>query len=418
MKSHDGYLTDKNKSKCFGCEACAQACPKKAITIHEDDEGFRYPYMDSKVCIGCDLCHRVCPYENMPDKYDERKYVFGGYSKNPEIRFKSTSGGAFTAILDTFCDKDYVIFGAESKEFIVWHSYVTNKEEATKFRKSKYSQSKMGESYQQVARFLREGKKVLFSGTPCQIAGLRSYLRNIDASNLLTVEVICEGVPSPLYIRKYGQYFEQRGLHIDNIDYRYKGKSLLGNAKWDFEIMKIEVSENTLDNGRKKTKMIKHDRWFNPFWNIWLSHLMSRPACYDCAFTTVNRVADISLGDLWGVHLYCPELYGKNGGASLIIGNTQKGIQVVRQAQEQMYGHELDFKKALKYQSPLRKHISYNDNRILFMEDLKSDMSYEQVNRKWAKKPDIKLLWNKYIWGNRQNVWLWNLMKNARTPST
>lgn len=400
-----GYLLDKVKEKCYGCEACIQICPRDALSMKEDDEGFRYPLLDESLCVGCNLCHKVCPYENMPERHGSDKYAFGGYIKDEQIKFESTSGGAFSAIVDTFCDENYVIFGAESKGLLVWHSYITDKKDLAKFRKSKYSQSKMGKSYQQVKEFLNDGKKVLFSGTPCQIAGLKAFLRNVNQDHLLTVEVICEGVPSPLYVRKYEQSLKKKfGAVIQSIDYRYKGRSLLGNHKWDFEIMR---TTNMMKNNERK--IIEKDRWFNPFWSVWLKHLMSRPSCYECPFATTERVADISLGDLWGVHLYCPELYGKNGGASLAVANTDKGKKILQVSESKMYGHELRFEEALKYQSPMRKHIDTNSDRKRFMQDLKSLMTYEDINQKWADKPSMRLLWQKYIWGNRQKVWLWNL---------
>lgn len=400
-----GYLLDKVKEKCYGCEACIQICPRDALSMKEDDEGFRYPLLDESLCVGCNLCHKVCPYENMPERHGSDKYAFGGYIKDEQIKFESTSGGAFSAIVDTFCDENYVIFGAESKGLLVWHSYITDKKDLAKFRKSKYSQSKMGKSYQQVKEFLNDGKKVLFSGTPCQIAGLKAFLRNVNQDHLLTVEVICEGVPSPLYVRKYEQSLKKKfGAVIQSIDYRYKGGSLFGNHKWDFEIMR---TTNMMKNNERK--IIEKDRWFNPFWSVWLKHLMSRPSCYECPFATTERVADISLGDLWGVHLYCPELYGKNGGASLAVANTDKGKKILQASESKMYGHELRFEEALKYQSPMRKHIDTNPDRKRFMQDLKSLMTYEDINQKWADKPSMRLLWQKYIWGNRQKVWLWNL---------
>lgn len=202
--------------------------------------------------------------------------------------------------------------------------------------------------------------QVVFSGTPCQIAGLYAYLK-INACNnikkLLTIEVICEGVPSPLYFRKMDCSLKKKYYSdIKKIDYRYKGRTTFekirklilkkdekiskhGIGKWDFEIMKI-----TLENNRK----IEIDRWFNPFWSIWLQHLMSRPCCYQCPFTEVGRVADITLGDLWGVHIYCPELYGNNGGSSLIIGNTDKGRSVIKSIEPYMYGHELKWEDVIK----------------------------------------------------------------------
>ena len=405
----NGYLNNKNKKECCGCGACAQVCPKKAITIEKDEEGFFYPVVDKKKCINCNLCHKVCQFEKQPVKNKGSKYAFGGYNKDWNVREASTSGGAFSAIADVFCDNNYVIFGAESKKLKVFHSYIDNKNNIGKYRKSKYSQSVIGDTYKEVKEFLKEGKKVLFSGTPCQVAGLYKYLLNSDTSNLLTIEVVCEGVPSPLYVEKLDNYlYSKYNSRIDNLDYRYKDSKKKNKAKWDFEVMKI-----ILENG----KVLKKDRWFNPYWNIWLNHLMSRPSCYNCPYTTQDRVADITLGDLWGVHLYCPELYGKNGGSSLAVANTKKGKEVLKLAEKNMYGHTLKFEDALKYQSPMRKQISYNDKRELFMKDLmNSNLTYKDIVNKWYERPTIKLLYSKYIWGNRNKVWLWNL-KNKRRQS-
>ena len=235
-----------NKSECFGCEACQQICPKHAITMQEDEEGFRYPLIDESLCIRCNLCRRACPHAEMPEKHKDNKYAFGGYSKDPATRFESTSGGAFSAVVEAFCDKDYVIFGAEAKGLLVFHSYITDKNDLGKFRKSKYSQSIIGGSYKKAKKFLADGKKVLFSGTPCQIAGLYAYLNAVnfhEIDKLLTVEVVCEGVPSPIYVRKMDDAIEKKyGSRIESLDYRYTGKSLLGYGKWDFEAMKSELS--------------------------------------------------------------------------------------------------------------------------------------------------------------------------------
>ncbi len=411
------YLDSKNKIECFGCEACVQACPQKAIVMKEDDEGFRYPFVNDNLCIHCDLCRKVCPYENEVEKRYDNKLVFGGYLNNQEERFNSTSGGAFTAIVNAFCDMNYVIFGAASNGIEVFHTFVCDKNQINIFRKSKYSQSVIGNSYKNVKHFLNEGKKVLFSGTPCQIAGLYSYLKKVDISQLLTVEVVCEGVPSPLYIRKFCRHLENKyKCEVESIDYRYKGKCPFQSGKWDFEQQKTVLKRGGVQKWdfqimritMKNKKVILIDRWFNPFWSIWLKHLMSRPSCYKCKYAEKGRIADITLGDLWGVHLYCPELYGKNGGSSLVVCNTDKGKQVFELAKKDMFGHELDFETALKYQSPMRKHIDDNESREECMKDLQSEMSYNQVNKKWATRPSIKLLYQKYIWGNRQKVALWN----------
>ena len=245
------FLENNIKEECFGCEACKQICPRNAIEIVEDEEGFRYPKINDK-CIKCGLCKKICPYSNMPKGHSENKIAFGGYHKDWKIRDGSTSGGAFSAIVDAYCDSNYVIFGATAKGINVYHTYIEDKKDLYMFRKTKYSQSKIGNSYKDVKKFLKEGKKVLFSGTPCQIAGLRAFLNDIDTKDLLTVEVICEGVPSSLYMKKYEEYLKEKyGSQIDILDYRYtSGKNLLGNpiGKWDFQVM------YTLLQNRKNNK--------------------------------------------------------------------------------------------------------------------------------------------------------------------
>jgi coenzyme F420-reducing hydrogenase beta subunit len=401
------YLSSQRTSDCFGCEACVQVCPKQAIQMKEDVEGFRYPDVSKTLCVNCGLCENVCPAEQYPKKYTHPEYAFGGYHHNSRVREQSTSGGAFSALADAWCGSEGFIFGAVAHGLEVQHESGKCLDLA-KFRRSKYSQSHMGDAYRQAQTLLNEGNRVLFSGTPCQIAGLRNFLGNKKVyDNLLTVEVVCEGVPSPLFMRKYDEFLFQRfSSHIATIDYRYKKFTPLENpasGKWDFQVM-----YTSLQNG----KSFKKDRWFNPFWSIWLNHLMSRPSCYTCPFATPQRVADITLGDLWGVHLYCPELYGKNGGASLVVCNSEKGRETFKTASADMYGHELDFNIALKYQSPMRKNITMNPDRVQFFDDLNL-LDYQSICRKWNKPASLNLLWSKYIWGNRQKVFLWSIFNKA-----
>lgn len=397
------FLTTKVKNECFGCEACVQVCKKNALTIQEDEEGFRYPKLNEELCVHCGLCHRVCPANNMPECSQDSKYAYGGYHRSNKVRRFSTSGGAFTAIAEAFCNENYVVYGAASKGLEVFHYGITDIRKLPVICKSKYSQSHIGNTFKKVKADLKAGKKVLFSGTPCQVAGLKALLKKTDTANLLLVEVICEGVPSPLYIRKLDDHVERKyGARIKKLDYRSKGfKFTPASFKWDFERMCLEL---------KNGEILDKDRWFNPYWSIWLKHLMSRPSCYQCPFTTTERQADITLGDLWGVHLYCPELYGDNGGASLIVCNTEKGRELWKKAAKRFVGHELDFETALKYQSPMRKHIDGNPERDACMRDLMDpDMDYTDICQKWADAPTSKLLFQKYVWGNRQKVFFWNL---------
>lgn len=408
-----GFLRTGIKSECLGCGACIQVCAHGALKMSEDLEGFRYPVLNENLCVNCGLCNKVCPEENDISKYDFNQEAFGGYAKDESVRCLSTSGGAFSCIVDTWCKDNYVIFGATGNGIDVYHSYITNKTEIEKFRKSKYIQSKIGNAFRDARDFLKEGRNVLFSGTPCQIAGLRKYLElyKTDTSFLLTVEVVCEGVPSPLYVKKMEDSLLKRyGGSISNLDYRFKdGKydyidnSLrhLRKGRWDFQVMRI-----LLNNGTK----LKKDRWFNPFWSIWLQHLMNRPSCYACPYATQKRVADITLGDLWGVQLYCPDLYGGNGGSSVIIANTPKGMEALRVTEALMVGHELEMDDVVKFQGPLRRCTPMNPRRDAFMKELENkDISIEKINKRWAKRPSLKLIISKYIWGNHQKVRLWNL---------
>jgi len=397
--SESFYLSSNEKVHCFGCEACAQVCRVGAIQMIEDDEGFRYPKINKTKCIDCGRCRNVCPAKPEMLKGHAPMLAWGGYSLDDSVRDVSTSGGLFSVLADTWCDADTIVFGAVADGLKVHHSYVCYGDGIGRFRKSKYLQSEIGTSYRDVKVFLSEGRKVLFSGTPCQIAGLRSFLGTRGYPNLLMVEVVCEGVPTPYYITRFTEWLgrKQNG-DVTAIDYRFKD-----GRRWDFQVMQA-----SLQNPSRGTFKWKQDRWFNPFWSIWLQHLISRPSCYECPFAKRERMADITLGDLWGVHLYCPELYGRNGGASVVFCNTSKGSAVLQKAETQLYGHYLTVDMAIRYQGPMRNHIASNTKRDECMADIRS-MSFEQFIEKYAKKPSLKLLIQKYIWGNRQKVWWWNL---------
>ena len=395
------FLDTGDKAACYGCEACAQACGTGAMVMREDDEGFRYPAIDPGKCTECGACRRACPHEAPPARNGYPVAVFGGHHGDPGVLEASTSGGAFSAILEGWFGQpgERVAYGAVARGLDVRHEPASSYADAFKFRKSKYSQSAIGGAYGEVRALLGRDAHVLFSGTPCQVAGLKSYLGRLAGSPLLlTVEVVCEGVPSPLYMRAYDdKMLRERGSRIAELDYRCKD-----GRKWDFQVM-----STSLESGHH----FKVDRWFNPFWYVWLDHLMSRPSCYECPFAERQRVADITLGDLWGVHLYCPDLYARNAGASLVVCNSDEGAAALGDALPHLVGRGLDFEDAVRYQGPMRRSIGASPNRAEFMADLKST-GYDELNAKWARKPTARLLWQKYVWGNRQKVALWNAKRS------
>ena len=393
-----------SKEKCFGCELCKDACPKDAILMKEDGEGFRYPEIDPSKCIECRLCEKLCPANSLAVQKDKTILTFGGYSKDASLLEKSTSGGAFSAIADGWCDDETNIFGAEADGLDIRHVHLKGLRELNRIRKSKYAQSEANGWYSTVKKLLDRNEKVLFSGTPCQIAALWNYpgmSAYRDSENLLTVEVICDGFPSPLLLRKYVRKLEKKyKSNVIDLDYRYKDRN-----RWDFQVMRI-----TLENG----KTLKTDRWVSPFYILWSDRLMSRPSCVSCPFRTNERLADITLGDLWGVHIYCPELYNGNKGTSLILCNTQKGLSAFNQCRSMIEGHELDYNEAIKYQRPLRAIVPAHKDRDAFMKDLQA-LTYEELVRKYKPHSSRSVLISKYIWGsNRQKVALWKFRNRGK----
>lgn len=227
---------------CCGCMTCVQVCNHKAITIHTDEEGFDRPIIDEHLCVDCGLCKNTCPANKLPEKHEPLR-IFSGWSKDESTRINSSSGGAFTEIARPILQQGGVVFGcALSKNLQAEHVYVENMEDLqSKLRGSKYVQSRIGNSYKQAKAFLQTGRTVLFSGTPCQIAGLKNYLRR-DYDNLYTVDLLCHGVSSPLIFEEYKKFMEEsQEMKIENINFRCKKSS------WIFYNMTLKghVEKNT-----------------------------------------------------------------------------------------------------------------------------------------------------------------------------
>ena len=199
-----------DKSQCCGCTACVSICPKQCITMREDEEGFLYPVVDSSHCIDCNLCKKVCP-ELYPKEMREPLHVYAAKHKNEQVRLASSSGGIFTLLAEKIIDEGGVVFGVRfNNNWDVVHDYTETMEGLAVFRGSKYVQSYMGDCYLKAKSFLEQGRKVMFTGTPCQIAGLKNFLRK-DYDNLLTVDVVCHGVPSPKVWQVYLDEIARKG---------------------------------------------------------------------------------------------------------------------------------------------------------------------------------------------------------------
>ena len=277
-------ITD--KKNCCGCHACAAICAKHCITMQADDEeGFLYPVVDKEVCIDCGLCEKVCPVLNQDEPCKPLK-VYVAKNKDEDIRLQSSSGGIFTLLAEKVIGEGGVVFGARFDEnWDVVHSWTDSIEGIAAFRGSKYVQSEIGDAYREAKDFLKEGRKVLFSGTPCQIAGLKKYLRK-EYENLLTIDVVCHGVPSPKVWREYLRGLNNSQYPISYVNLRSKNR---GWSKYSYMI--------------KANDCVLYDdfAYKSPFLQGFSLNLTLRPSCYNCPAKAGRSKADVTLADCWGI---------------------------------------------------------------------------------------------------------------------
>ena len=304
----------KDKADCCGCTACASICPKDAITMEPDTLGFKYPKVDLDKCINCGLCEKVCAFN---DNYDKSRNL-----KEPEIyaaRHKdiheietSRSGAAFIAISDYILENGGIVYGVGYKDhFRVAHKRATTKEERNEFKGSKYVQSDLDGIFRQVKEDLKQGNTVLFSGTPCQTAGLNSYIGKKLRENLVLVDIVCHGVPSPYIWRDYLAYIEKKYKNeVVKVDFR--DKSRIG---WSGHI------ESYIFNNKMKKES-------NIYTYLFYSHIMFRKSCYKCHYTNTIRPSDLTIADYWGWEKTDNYFNVDNKGCSLIMCNTIKGKSI------------------------------------------------------------------------------------------
>lgn len=299
------------KNSCCGCTACMNSCPKKAIIMKEDEEGFLYPSINKELCVECGICKSVCPFIDTTS-YDRLLEIeaYGAKHKSDDIRMQSASGGIFTAISDKILASGGVVYGARFDEnFNVIHSRATNKIDRDKFRGSKYVQSFLGFIFKQVKRDLEEGKYVLFSGTPCQVAGLNNYLKK-DYEKLITCDIVCHGTPSPKIFAEFIEYMEKR-QQSKIIDLSFRDKE----QGWENQKWKIEY---------KNGKAFVESDDLRIYRRLFYKHYIHRPSCHNCKFTNLERPSDITIGDFWGDKESISKIID-NKGISLVLVNSIKG---------------------------------------------------------------------------------------------
>lgn len=295
--------------KCTGCGACVQRCPKRCISWTEREFGFRYPQIDKDACVNCGQCEKVCPIDKALEVSAEQK-AYAAVHKDDEVLAKSTSGGAFTAIADAVFAQGGIVYGAAMLDGMqVKHIRTSGKDDFEGLRSSKYLQSDTGTTYQMVEQDLKQGKTVLYSGTPCQIDGLKNFLGK-DYENLYTVDIVCHGVGSQAYFDKYMDYARERYGKIKALRFRskeYAGWSCCGG------VVVVDSSDCL--------KKIPYRDFDNYYYSYFLSGDIYRKSCYSCKYANTNRVGDFTLGDYWGVEALNLPLQTKNGCSLLLVNN-------------------------------------------------------------------------------------------------
>ena len=369
-----------DKSECSGCGACVQRCPKKCIHFVSDSEGFWYPSVNKSECVDCGLCSKAC-HELHP--YSERKplKVFATYTENEEVRINSSSGGIFTVLTEKVLGLGGVVFGASFDH--TWNviiKSVENKEGLSDLRGSKYIQSSTEETYREAERKLKQGQMVLYSGTPCQIAGLYHYL-NKEYPNLLTADFSCHGVPSPLVWSEYlneiiecpkgiaGKNMVSTSLKVKPVitGISFRDKST-GWKKYGFVIRgkSADKADKNLvlpsDNSQEQILLHEtHDK--NIFMRAFLSDMISRPSCYACKATHGRSMSDFTLADYWRINQILPDM-DDDKGTSLLLVNTEKALKFMTGLD--IIIEETSYEDAYSRNKGLRHSIKPHPNRRRF----------------------------------------------------
>ena len=345
-----------DKKKCCGCGACMQICPKNCITMRADNEGFLYPVVDTSVCVQCGACEKVCPFNSV---YEQQKPIstYGVINTNEQIRLTSSSGGAFTALARTILRQNGVVFGAcFDKDYQVVIAYAEDEDSLEAFKGSKYVQAQVGESFSKCKFFLNQNKIVLFSGTPCQISGLKHFLKK-DYDSLYTVDVVCHGAPSPMVWETYLNWCKRQNLGLSSVRNIFFRDKCSGWKGYSFT---IKGQNCTLSTPYK----------YNPYMKAFLWDVILRPSCYECKAKAGASHADLTLGDFWGVDRIMPSV-DDNKGVSLVLANSIKGKELLNKTVE-LNVFDTDYDKAVYYNSAIVNPVKPHPKRNYFFKNFRS----------------------------------------------
>lgn len=352
-----------NKKDCCGCTACLSICPQKCISMKSDTEGFAYPIVNTDLCIDCGVCEKVCPIINYQN-IEKTPKVYGIINNDKDIIQQSTSGGAFWGIVEYVIAAGGVVYGAAyDSEFKVKHCREVSLEGCKRFHGAKYVESIIDDAlFRTLRNDLNANRMVLFSGTPCQVAGLLGFLRK-SYDNLITVDLVCSSVPSRMVYDDFLSFVSKR-KKITEINMRWKGNGWLkSRAQYTY-------ADGSIERGTGFAKL-----WHS----IAFSHLVTRPSCYACRFTNFNRPGDFTIGDYWGVEKEFPELDNHNG-VSLLLINTAKANTIFNEIKNKflLQPSETERCKQPRLQFP----VAINPKRELFWNEYNA-IKFEHIARKY-----------------------------------
>lgn len=378
-----------NKKDCCGCSACRNVCPQKAIFMKEDGFGFLYPEIDSRKCIECGLCLKVCGYHS-PIGEKNKINAYAMLSKEEKLYNKSASGGAFAVMAQKILDDGGYVVGCsmekEGSGITAKHIIINDKKDLYKLQGSKYVQSDMGQTYYSTKKILEKGKCVLFSGTPCQIASLKKYL-NKEYNNLITIDLVCHGVPSQKMFRDYLNELEQKyRINIEKVIFRDK------SAGWGLNGFIV----GKCDNGKKRKIILNNKE--SSYYYIFQQGLNYRKSCYSCPFAGELRPGDITIGDYWGIEVEHPELFSDNNaiwkkgkGISCIVVHSQKGKEFLEKCEKDMRLYQSTYEKVSRNNSQLLAPTVY-DNQWQEIMNIYCQNGYVGIEKWFKKKMGISLI--------------------------